>query len=52
MKIETFIGYPYFHGDNWCARCAKCRRVLTKFAFTEEEARREAESEPCGCKTA
>lgn len=48
--IVTYVGFPHFFGTNWCAKCSKCGTVLTKFAFTAEEALREADDESCRCK--
>lgn len=48
--VKIYVGYPYFFGTNWCAKCSRCGTVLTKFAFTEDEARQEAESENHRCR--
>lgn len=55
VKITLYVGYPYFTGQNWCAKCAECGKVLSRYAFTEGEARRDAESvshrcDPASCK--
>jgi hypothetical protein len=42
-SITTYLGpNGMFLGPNWCAKCSKCGRVLTKYAFTEQEAQNEA----------
>lgn len=46
--IQTYKGFNHFTlGYNWCAKCVECGQVLLKYAFTEEEAQREAEGHRC-----
>lgn len=50
-SVQTFTAPSMFQGKNWCARCCVCKLIVTKYCFTEDEARREAESEPHTCRS-
>lgn len=50
-SVSTFTAASMFQGQNWCAKCSVCGAIVTKYCFTEDEARREAESEPHTCKS-
>lgn len=47
MGVEAFKAPSMFFGDNWCARCPRCRTILTKYCETREQAVHEAESLKC-----